>query len=204
MKTWTLSLNTATGKASYALLVNAFEDKKPISIEGASDCTDAPGYERVKAISVEQPHKNDATLYLYKGDGQTRVGRIYDIQGIDGNAEVFYLGNEYSTSIRSMKPNYYGQMSNIDIGYTRHSCQGDVAYRLRTDRVYLHPDINDGKTFTLGTPGQTYGTTRIMSQRRTSTGECEQLGHYEIYAPVAPIQPYHHPICGEKPCQIKP
>lgn len=50
---WSLSLTTATGKASYVLLVAAVADKQVIAVTSANDCSDATGFERAQSIKVE-------------------------------------------------------------------------------------------------------------------------------------------------------
>lgn len=50
---WTLSLNTATGKAAYSLLVTALASNRNVSIESAGDCDAAANFERAKGVSID-------------------------------------------------------------------------------------------------------------------------------------------------------
>ena len=49
---WTLSLNSASGKAMYALLVTASADSREVTVETANDCADQLGYERAASIEI--------------------------------------------------------------------------------------------------------------------------------------------------------
>lgn len=49
---WSISLNTATGKAIYALLVTASADNRKITVESANDCADYAGFERAKSAEL--------------------------------------------------------------------------------------------------------------------------------------------------------
>jgi hypothetical protein len=58
---WTLSLNTSTGKAIYALLVTATADKRKVTIESAGDCADVTGFERAIGVGLGQEVTNSVS-----------------------------------------------------------------------------------------------------------------------------------------------
>jgi hypothetical protein len=49
---WSLSLNTATGKAIYALLITVSADNRKITVESAGDCSDITSFERAKSVEL--------------------------------------------------------------------------------------------------------------------------------------------------------
>ncbi|MCH2058018.1 MAG: hypothetical protein MK214_15675 [Thalassotalea sp.] len=49
---WTVSLESASGKAIYALLVTAAADNRQISIDSAEDCSNAAGFERASSVEL--------------------------------------------------------------------------------------------------------------------------------------------------------
>jgi hypothetical protein len=52
---WTISLNTASGKATYALLVAAVTQNRNISVVSGNDCADQTGFERAQSIALALP-----------------------------------------------------------------------------------------------------------------------------------------------------
>lgn len=49
---WTLSLNSVTGKATYALLVAAVTQNRNISVVSGNDCADKAGFERAQSVEL--------------------------------------------------------------------------------------------------------------------------------------------------------
>ena len=112
---WTLSLNSASGKAMYALLVTASADDRAITVTTSNDCGDVIGYERAIAIelgamagtgpsiaSATSVWKEVAIAYDDKGAWGRRCSVVLNSQkdGID------YLTRETYTSYRDPNAEY--------------------------------------------------------------------------------------------------
>ncbi|MCG7560716.1 MULTISPECIES: hypothetical protein [Pseudoalteromonas] len=201
---WTLSLNTASGKASYALLVNAFEQQKPVTIQGAGDCQDSPGIERIHSIRVQQKYSDDSVLYLYKGDGVTKLGRILKLEegGQWEDLAVMIMPDEFSQNVKTVYPRRAFHKQDFVYYYRIHGCTGPKRINAVQDRVYFNENINDGRFFTVQL-GQRTANESIL---RTETGQCTNIHdrNYIQYAYEYEIQPATTPLCGPAPCQIKP
>ena len=82
---WTVSLSNKTGRAIYSLLVTAMAGKQAINVETGDDCGDIAGIERAKGISLQPVNEaigisaDVKGLYLFQGDGVTKVGRIAEV-----------------------------------------------------------------------------------------------------------------------------
>ncbi|WP_125779355.1 hypothetical protein [Pseudoalteromonas rubra] len=197
---WTLSLNTASGKASYALLVNAFEKEKQVEIEGTGDCTDHPGVERAYAVSVQQKHGDESVLYLYKGDGVTKLGRILKWETGERweQLHLVYLNDEYGYHVDSFYPRNYRKLPTVPTYFTEKDCKGTKAFNMQAGRVYFHPDYNDGQLFQV-----IEGAVTSTSSELHQDGRClnYRWGHYPSISQTRLVSDR---TCGSAPCIIKP
>jgi len=107
---WTLSLNTETGKASYALLVIAASDNKAILVLSANDCADKTAFERAQSIELDITANNTKVLIpVFKevayGFSQNHRGNYYCGSTINSNDENGspYLNSNCSCTNGSVK-----------------------------------------------------------------------------------------------------
>ncbi|WP_125781899.1 hypothetical protein [Pseudoalteromonas rubra] len=204
LKHWTLSLNTASGKASYALLVNAFEQQKSVTITGAGDCQDSPGIERIHSIRVQQKYSDDSVLYLYKGDGVTKLGRILKWEEGEKweDLAVMIMPNEFSHYVKTVYPRESWKMQSFNYYFRYNGCTGTKRIKAVPDNVYFNENINDGRFFTI----QLGRKTQNESILNVKTGHCTNITdrNYIQYAYEYEIIPATTPLCGPAPCLIKP
>ncbi|WP_281560848.1 hypothetical protein [Thalassomonas sp. RHCl1] len=194
---WTVSLNNKTGRALYSLLVTAMAGKQAINVETGADCGDITGIERAKGISLQPATETASTsangkaLYLFQGDGVTKVGRIAEVL----SPTTFYylpVGNEEQFA-------FYDSGARFEEGYMYFDgpdCSGNVAGNKNfLEKIFRNKHYNDGRLYQAGSllnfPMQSYLLSDGTCQANVTTG---------IYMT---IKEYTDPLCGDYACVIK-
>ncbi|MBE0368301.1 hypothetical protein [Pseudoalteromonas aurantia] len=200
---WTLSLNSAAGKASYTLLVAAMTDNRSISVTSANDCADSTGYERAQSVEVGNASQQSGAgssklMTLYQGDGVTKVGTIYSITGIGNSTSFQLLRNEGDKWLDSVAPYY--NMQPVWVYYTNTDCTGDVALdAVDTTKLSYNENFNNGHFFHVGNaPSQRY----VKSYKQQTGSQCHSMsGQYKSVI-VTNLNAIDR-TCGVAPCQIR-
>ena len=199
---WTISLNTKNGRAMYSLLATALAGTLDIEVISGQDCSVVDGFERARSVAV-MPDLSAATgidigtetpvagLYLYSGDGLTKLGPIMQSSG----ANIFYY---YTPDSENLLVKYWYQYTTNTVYFDELDCTGGTY--MKTDQSsYFHLNlkryinVEDTKKVVPG----------AMSYLLHS-GECEnrsQASTDSLYAVNSTT--YRHPQCGEGPCILK-
>ncbi|WP_125779356.1 hypothetical protein [Pseudoalteromonas rubra] len=207
---WTLSLNTASGKASYALLVNAFEKEKQVEIEGTGDCTDHPGVERAYAVSVQQKHGDESVLYVYKGDGVTKLGRIlkWEPGSRWEHLQITYLSGELGHSVKTFNPRtYYDLTETYSIYFSEENCTGVAGYKTPGDEyTYYHSEYNNGQFFKFQHTSQITAKSRLDISTEKDSNSCWNIPWQDRpkVRGLTNTRTVSIEKCGTSPCIIKP
>lgn len=191
---YAISLNTESGKAIYSLLITAMASKQGVNVLSANDCADVTGVERAKGVSMVPVTVHDSAkgVYLYTGDGITKLGPIISSTSTSGYG-VTYLANQ---SDRKLSVYNHPGVSGT-LYFTTHDCSG-TAYSSNRNRVFYNPGLESGRYMT------TYGSKRVAVERPSqlsNNGTCTQntMSSTTLYE----VKPYNDPICGDFPCTIK-
>ncbi|MBE0368300.1 hypothetical protein [Pseudoalteromonas aurantia] len=194
---WTLSLKSAAGKASYTLLVAAMTDNRSISVTSANDCANSTGYERAQSVEVGDTIANttrgsSGQLSLYKWDGVTKVGTIFEIDRSSNPRRYWVLANEDDASLIDIKP--HENLRSGEAFFTEPDCRGEVY----TQGANSSPGYFGGRLleivgeYTFITTSSVLGTSGVCKNRANRNGYLK-----------AKIATNPHPICGFGPCKIK-
>ncbi|KZN68267.1 hypothetical protein N473_07525 [Pseudoalteromonas luteoviolacea CPMOR-1] len=203
---WTLSLNTASGKASYSLLVTAVSEKRQIAVKSAGDCLDASGYER--AISVElgdaiaqPPVRANARAALYQGDRVTKIGEILTATEYQPGKFSYQLLVDVDgvNLIRNWSAYPYPSIIST-LYYEGTDCTGRVGFYDNNPSGFMaSPWYKDGKFLKLDTASQIW-----PRSQKTEMGICYQMsGNERVYPEVSYDYQLNHPQCGVGLCQVR-
>lgn len=196
---WAMSLNTATGRAVYALLVTANADNRKVSVESANDCIDVGDFERAAGLEISPliagNQTNANALYLYKADGITKAGRFvekFESRRTTPVNRFWYLANDNPTTLQLYTPNA-GQTT---VYFKSSDCTGE-AYTTKAGEG-RNIFINEGKFFTRGEPDGTGMRSRLFYDgtcTQTTSGSGNLLYKLDFT--------YRNPLCGEHVCILK-
>jgi hypothetical protein len=196
---FTVSLQSEAGRAMYSLLITAMASKQAVTIESALDCTDIEGVERAKGVSIvpitvaANLEGSGKSMYLYKGDNTTKLGRIFNGDG--GNNIYYYYPVDDNTVTR--KYAFDTPLLDIDIYFEKSNCTG-VAYLLtHTINFIRHPYHNSGQVImrsSTSRSGASYSRLNLQ-------GICFNNTTYSNT--LYPLVPYNNLLCGNSPCIFK-
>ncbi|WP_448566728.1 hypothetical protein [Thalassotalea ganghwensis] len=192
---WTVSLNTPTGNAIYALLVTASADKRQVTVEGAEDCGDVIGYERAASVELMQGNAsngNSQSYYLYKADGVTKVGEIYQVIDFEN---LLYVPT--SSPQGSQVVQYTQDPGTSELYFATSGCRG-TAFAGLPNITGRHKDINDGAFFK---SSEEIARTGVYS-RLLGSGKCSNFSSSAMKAYSLDFS-YEDPLCGSNVCVIK-
>jgi hypothetical protein len=194
---WTLSLTSAAGKASYTLLVAAMTDNRSVVVTSANDCADTTGYERAQSIEVGDPIANitrgsSGQLSLYKWDGVTKVGPIFEIDRSTNPVTYWFLESEGDKALTAVQPDKIVHPDHLY--YMQKDCKGEPFMTSGN----FNPFYNNGHF--LKKVGNRIVTT-VASYRATS-GVCVNQSLHNWYYRIE-LETTPDPICGFGPCKIK-
>ena len=187
---YTVLLTSETGRALYSLLITAMASKQGVSVNSANDCNAVSGVERAQGVSIV-PEVGESqglitSLYLYKSDGVTKLGRVINT----ANDNVFYYLSEGQNTQLSKytKEVFY----NKTIYFTSTNCGGN-------------PYLGDGNTAAFKTSyrnGYKFKSGSVRNQRTVKSrmsGNCSAYSNKKyLYDTTAIVD-----ICGGQDCIIK-
>lgn len=186
---YSISLGNSNGRALYSLLVTALGSNLPVTITSADDCAGTEGVERAKEVTVVKQGSAGASgkaLYVYKGDGVTKLGRLLDIE----NANVRYIPSD--NPITAL---YIRNTAKATIYYTTSDCTGE-AWGVGSSQYYFFSEhVFDGNSFRKSNRHD--GNKIFKSVIYAANGSCQSTS---ITSVGYPLVEEPHPSCGEKPC----
>ncbi|WP_281556443.1 hypothetical protein [Thalassomonas sp. RHCl1] len=192
-----VSLRTEAGRAMYSLLITAMSSDQPVTVVSGSDCGDVFGLERAQSVSISPDVTNEAggakSLYLYKGDGVTKLGRIINM----GTTENKFYYQPVDSEVEVRQYTNSQLISNIgSIYYQTNDCTG-TAYIADNKYIGSHGTYNDGKLLTrIG--GR---LSVITSSYLTNSGQCGTIT--PKYMNLYGVSPYIDSLCGDAACIIR-
>ncbi|MFT5756078.1 MAG: hypothetical protein ACI9LM_000790 [Alteromonadaceae bacterium] len=198
---WSTSLDNKSGRALYALLVSAVSSNANIEVTSANDCSIVTGVERALGVSllptqiITPTVSASSGLYLYAGDGVTKVGRIAEI--IDVHTFYYWpLNGATKFEVFDLREGVTVSIKLEQMFYSENDCQGTLyANTAVNGGLYYNPHVNDGE-FYKGTQQSKY---TIKSYMQTN-GYCAAVQWTSDFAFLAP---YKAPVCGERRCIVK-
>ena len=193
---WAVSLNHKTGRALYSLLVTAMAGKQAINVESGADCGDIAGIERAKGISLQPTAVSGSAgstsiVYLYKGDGETKLGRVI---GAEQGTTVSFLSPDNNKFLQT----YSYAVSTHTVDFDELDCSGNVYMPIGNYKGY-HPFVKGGMYVrTTSKRATTYRKSNVNGQ-----GVCTNYSAPQS-ATLYPIDTtYADPLCGDKICIFK-
>ncbi|SFD64883.1 hypothetical protein [Pseudoalteromonas denitrificans] len=203
---WTVSLNNRTGRALYALLVTAMAAKQAISIESSGDCNDIDGIERARGISLVKPNETELTggksLYLFKGDGVTKIGRIAQVLSETKSYYLPFDGGSNFKVFDSTSPILPKLASPLQIYYDGFNCTGTpyISGISSNEWAGFNKFYKQGAYLRKGA----LLTVRIESHMSSHYGTCTKENpnggaSWQMYKIIEASDPF----CGSRACIIK-
>jgi hypothetical protein len=194
---YAFSLKTDAGRAMYSLLITALANKQGLDIESANDCADVDSIERVSGLSItplvnftNTQNSISKQLYLYTGDGITKLGRIASLKT---QSQFYYLADDAHPHSFSL---YAKPIDNTaSLYFTEVDCLGE-AFGGRADKVFHVDFFNDNKYFKT-TNERVSITFKSILNRDGCVNRSGGTSPYKVELT------YVDPLCGEKVCQIK-
>lgn len=190
---YAFSLTSESGRATYSLLVTALSSEQAIDVTSGSSCFADTGIENVDSVAIAPTthleSNLDKSLYLYSGDGNTKVGRIV---GTKEDDIFYYLPLDNLSEIRGLGVDYINSPSYLY--FKAEDCSGDA---LTTSSLRgFNPYYNGGKYFIKSGP-TIYDTTNYALDEN---GNCITIRNTSNKKEVkeTTLEP-----CGDKPCVIK-
>ncbi|MDF2176849.1 hypothetical protein P2G88_01110 [Aliiglaciecola sp. CAU 1673] len=193
---WAVSLQSEAGRAVYALLITALSGKLPIDVTSAQDCADADGIERPETLSLTQTNADTQgaakPLQLYKGDGETYLGRIVNTE----SWQYLYLSPNNPYRFLGYNP----PAINPYLYFEQTDCKGTAKLLTHNSSTpFFSENFNGGKLFNTTTNGRNVNRQSLL---KTETGECSNTT--PIWGALYDLDlEYEHPLCGRSPCIIK-
>ncbi|GLX78738.1 hypothetical protein tinsulaeT_20780 [Thalassotalea insulae] len=198
---WAVSLNTATGKAMYSLLVTASASNRKITVTSANDCADAVGFERAHSVELGEVNSSDdyaKSVYLYKADGVTKVGRFVSLYQ-DHADEFWYLpinNDVLSTSLQRYTPDG----GNSSLYFKLLNCGGD-GYADRASQVGRNKYRYGGKFYTSMPTSDGKGF-QSKYEYRNGVLSCVNSANSSMITYPLDLT-LGDPLCGENLCVLK-
>ncbi|GLX78739.1 hypothetical protein tinsulaeT_20790 [Thalassotalea insulae] len=185
---WAVSLNTATGKAMYSLLVTASTGNRKITVVSANDCADAVGFERAKSVEISPPQQQSSSkLFLYKSDGTTLLGEFKGI--FDYKYAYIPLGEQQLKLER--------QWTNTAVYYTTNDCTG-TPYSRNEGAVGRNSSVNNGQFFI----SKSWDYSIYTKSVRNGNADCLAYVNSSFTGYKLDFT-YQNPFCGDYDCIIK-
>ena len=186
---FSVSRKTEAGRAMYSLLITAMAGDLALNVESALDCADTAGIERALGASIAPADKvsePSGNLYLYTGDGKTRLGQIMQTEGTD----VFYY---YNPANEILLEKYQAVVSGSTLYFDEADCSGNAYINYNpgtTYHRYLEQYISLESTAQIDFNSKSYlgGET------------CYEDNRLRKYYKVKYTS---HGLCGVKACMIK-
>lgn len=148
---WTMSLNTETGKAAYAILITATAKNSKVTIESANDCADEIGFERAKSVAyvygseitgpaLELSVNPKSCDEIYQTDNSSLSG-TYDIylESEGGTSRAVYCDmtseGGWTLVMRGMQGDYTGWLTDNEINVEQSRSYEGSSFKLSDDVI---------------------------------------------------------------------
>lgn len=198
---WTFSLNDLHGRAMYSMLMTAVAKQQKVTVFSAQTCID--NLEEVASLKLtvltSPVIASSDKLFLYKGDGQTKLG-IYAGIPTAGTIEYFPLEGPFHIQ--------YHKQSVQGLYYLNPQCEGDVYLNSNKTVVdskshhFIRPLINSNNSYV--TMKKHYPEKTIyFYQKKSDT--CQNTGRTNILdgGSYYKGEEFEHPLCGRLGCIVK-
>jgi hypothetical protein len=189
---YAVSLATENGRAVYSLLIMAMASGQAIDVQSAGDCADVTGLERANSVSITPVIKSAGegkSLYLYQGDGITKLGRV--VSALDQDS-ILYLHNDDKTQLRLYEKEI--TVKPYTVYFTGENCTG-TAFSNRANFTFYNEHYNNGKTYHAGSSSRDYSKKSHM----VTSGTCYTSSSTMNGVPIAPRT---IGICGVGHCKL--
>lgn len=197
-----VSLRTEVGRAMYSLLITAMSSEQAVSVKSALDCVDVEGFERAKAVSIvptiSTASSGSKAMYLYKGDGVTKLGRILNTTG---NINLFwYFPVDDNTQILTYhNKNWLTYKTSYSLYFKESECEGTAYiynYGASTPYYVQNPSFNSGGL--LSHQWNEYMTPQSILYANGTCAAYSASGKTS-----SRLAPHVDPLCGDTPCTFK-
>ncbi|WP_448566726.1 hypothetical protein [Thalassotalea ganghwensis] len=112
---WTVSLNTPTGNAIYALLVTASADNRQVTVEGADDCGDVIGFERATSVELGAASANASVGSSVEFIPTFFSGTIIVPSGVSGQIIELTPPEGQRVRLIGLMPFRTGRVANVEV-----------------------------------------------------------------------------------------
>jgi hypothetical protein len=197
---WSVSLTSPSGRTLYSLLATSLAGGLNVTVTSANDCSDLAGIEKALSITVEpietasttpkNPSASGSVLYLYKGDGVTKLGPIINYT----NGHLFYSD---PTEPRMIQGHRLQGRKSGGFFYATEDCSSE-AFATGANAIGYDLTLNGGTYYKTG--GQY--TSRQMKAMLNGSGECQIIGSNNYNTYTVDFS-YVDPLCGEHACMVK-
>lgn len=194
---YSLSLSSHSGRAIYALLMTAMASTQAISVTSAQACNHVEGVESARRVEVipdmpEQTASNSG-LFVYKGDGTTKVGPVVNVPGTD--SIIFWWAEAKKMLSMNLSRPFYG-IAPQTIFFAEPNCSGEAyGNNSSTYAAVYNPFFNNGRAYELYEPGNKQ-TSSYLNTEGTCIANVRSKN-------VSKLNPTTTEVCGEYPCILK-
>lgn len=194
---YAITLDDESGRGMYSLLVTAMASNQSISVTGATTCFGATDIQAVEKLNIaptfNEPSSANAStgLFLYKGDGETKIGRI---AAFDGESETYY----YLHRERPRELSEYQVTSNFLIYYPEADCQGVGYLKTASRNSFNNIAYKEGLYF----KSDRIKVAKTIKSYLDYDSGCK-VKDWPFDIDVYGIVPGEHPLCGSYPCVLK-
>lgn len=197
---WAVSLDTASGKAVYSLLIAAMSGNRAITIESSLDCAGVGSVERAHKVTVDASPKETLSknIYLYKADGVTKVGRVFDRNGLD---QFYYIPvDENGSSIEVTELMIYSPNDGAGLYFKSTDCSGEalVPNGFSASESFRNKHYLGGRYLLKAGPSSFRGYGSYMSHN----GNCVVRSNTSSQM-YSVSETGSDPLCGENLCVVK-
>lgn len=192
-KLWSVSLQTDSGKAMYALILNAMSQGSGLTVDSAADCANRNGVERAKGVDITvatQEAEKHTSLNIYKADG-IKIGTLVSPVG---PYRWYYSDSETTDGVK-----YMDNQSSATLYFASEDCSGNPhvgSAQAPSGKLVRNPFYNNNKFYT----GGSSSIIDAESHLHSSSGECiiksMRFSSYQLVE-------VEHPICGAHACVLK-
>lgn len=187
---FSITLQEHTGRAQYAALIDASNGDKTLSVGLSSVCEQVAGIESATSIKVIKDSSSNTafssgkSLYLYKGDGVTKKGRVVSYDWT--TQRIAYVSVEDNTGVK-----FYSRKASNKVYFTEENCSGSPVATGK-GHLFHHKIFDDGRFYMSGEEKSLY-----LVKSMINGGVClaDEKSYY--YYDMEPIEDSE---CGPSPC----
>lgn len=193
---YAVSLTSESGRAIYSLLITAMASQQAISVETDGSCIEQYDVEHAKGVNIHpkvtSEIKGTSALYLFKGDGNTMVGRIVSAN----NGLYYYASVDNLANVGLYDHSRY--VDNKKIYFESTDCTG-TPYTESSAIMLSNPLYQDGHL--IRTVSGAERRSRLLKSVLKHDIEICYTVSSSVYVYEAGLT--EDPVCGDKPCIVK-